>query len=241
MTTNSIPYSASEFPIIETREDLLRTLLTDPAKVAALCSAHSQLPARAMPVVVLGTAIFGGAVGVFRGGWQILWGALKMPLVFLLALMITVPAVFLFGRLRGAQWSYQTVATACLVAMARCALVMLAFSPFFWASISIFSDPMTAYGVARIAFGGTTLLALLSGVPVFFFSIDRIDQRWQVTAFAICVFVLATAQCAWVFAPFLVSPNLQHTPFLHAIDHRTAIGAMVDTFLRALGQGNANQ
>src|SRR5204863_6799659 len=67
----------------------LDELLKRPAQVARAIEAGSELTARTrtyVKVLVACTATFGAALGFYRGGAQILFAAVKLPLVTLLTL-----------------------------------------------------------------------------------------------------------------------------------------------------------
>ena len=73
----------------------LALLLRDPREVARRCLEEEGLKPLALAslgALAVGAAVFGGVVGSFRGGEQILYGAVKVPVAMLAALVICVPA-----------------------------------------------------------------------------------------------------------------------------------------------------
>src|SRR5437762_10703708 len=73
--------------------------------------------------------IFGGCLGAFRGGWQIPFGAFKLPLVVLLTACIAAPSLTALGRaLSGSSSAVRDFALV-LASLALATLVAAALAP----------------------------------------------------------------------------------------------------------------
>ena len=73
---------------------LIATLLRAPAEVLDdRADTLRQLAPRLLAITLVGAAVFGGVTGAYRGGLQILFAAIKMPILFLAPVAIGLPAV----------------------------------------------------------------------------------------------------------------------------------------------------
>lgn len=80
-------------------------------------------------ISLVSAAIFGGVVGTYRAGLQLLYASLKLPLLWMVPVLVTLPAVRAFHRVCGIEVSYGQVALAVLVGCARSALLLAVASP----------------------------------------------------------------------------------------------------------------
>jgi len=80
----------------------------------------------------VGAAVFGGVIGSFRGGVQIFYGAVKVPLAMLAALAICAPAFHALAAGFGRAWPMRSIIALALAAAGRASLVLLALSPALW-------------------------------------------------------------------------------------------------------------
>ena len=90
-----------------------------------------------MKVLIACTATFGAALGFYRGGAQILFAALKLPLVTLVTLAVVAPLLHLLNRALERPANMARDVSALVAALARGALVLAAETPLIWAAHAV--------------------------------------------------------------------------------------------------------
>jgi len=111
---------------------ILNRLLRAPGEIAEDCREDRDLRAIAVTslvAVALGAAAFGGVIGSFRGGIQILYAAVKLPAALLLTLAICAPAFHALAAGLGRAFPMRSIIALALASAGRAALVLLALSP----------------------------------------------------------------------------------------------------------------
>lgn len=78
---------------------------------------------------VLFLALFGCLIGAFHGPLQALTSAIKLPLLYLLTLLITFPTLYVFNILFGARFSMRQYFSLLLGATAINSVLLLGFAP----------------------------------------------------------------------------------------------------------------
>ena len=205
----------------------LSLLLSSPREVARRCLEEEGLKPLAVAslgALALGAAVFGGVVGSFRGGEQILYGAIKVPIALLGALVICVPALHGIAASLGRAWPLRTVIALTLAAAGRAALVLLAFSPVLWLAY----DLGLGYHAAALAATGAYGLAGLAALGVLLRGLGR-GKHAVTTALAfVAVFLAAGGQTGWILRPYLVRPQTGDVPFVRSIE-----GGFADAVVRS--------
>ena len=87
--------------------------------------------ARGLVVIILvGAAIFGAAMGFYRGGIQMLFAAIKLPLAILLTAALSVPAYMAMNTAANREARPRQDACLVLLALAGASLIISATAPF---------------------------------------------------------------------------------------------------------------
>lgn len=200
-------------------------VMRQPQAVARRCVAQENLAplvAASLGAIVLGAAVFGGVVGGYRGGIQVLFAGLKVPLAMLGALVLCVPAYHALGTALGRPLPLRSIVALTVTAAARASLVLLALCPGLW----LFIDLGTSYhGAALLA----ALVYALAGLTSLSILLHALHQRGggsllglfqtltTMLAFAL-VFLLASAQTSWLLRPYLVRPRTEEVPLLRRVE-----------------------
>jgi len=157
-----------------------------------------------LAITVVSAAIFGGVVGAYRGGIQLLYASVKLPLLWLIPVLVTLPAIRAFHRVCGIGVNYGQVALAVLVGCARSALLLAVASPVLWLLFSLRVDyhwavlVLCASLLAAGVLGLATLARILPGAGA---------GKWlsnTLTGLAVGVVI---AQSGWVLRPFVARPR----------------------------------
>lgn len=193
----------------------LEILLRNPAETARRAIAGESmrpLVATSIAAIVAGGAAFGGVVGSFRGGAQIAYAGVKLPLALLAILVLCVPAFHAIGAALGRAWRYRAVIALSLAAAARGALVLLALAPVLWLAIDRGLGYHATALAATMAFaigGAASLGVLLRGLG------SGTGQLTCALAIAM-VFLAVSGQTSWILRPWLVRPRSEDVPFVRA-------------------------
>ncbi len=181
-------------------------LLRDPAAIARAILEGRRIRAIAITsilAVAIGTIAYGGVVGSVRGGAQIAYAAVKMPLVSLLTLSLVAPFVAGLATSFGRPIGLARAVAIVLAQSARAALVLLAFAPIVALLLVLTPSYHEEVLYAAAGFG----LAGLAGLGVLRNAIADGEGAWTMRALVVVGFVLVSAQCAWVLRPWVSRPS----------------------------------
>lgn len=79
--------------------------------------------------IVALSAFYGATVGLYQGGWQILSAALKIPFVFIVTLLVTLPLFYIVQLLLGSKLGLWQVLTLVLSALTLTSIILAAAAP----------------------------------------------------------------------------------------------------------------
>lgn len=202
--------------------DLLRSvdqLLRDPPGALQRIRDARDLAslARAMIVTVaLGAGIFGAAMGAYRGGLQVLYAGVKLPLVVLLTTAVCAPALTALNASLGRQACLRRDLSLVLSALARTSLVMAAQAPIVLLAVRVgisYHSMILLVVACSVLAGGVGLALFLRGL--------HLSQSRSMTAVALAlltIFGVVGTQMSWTLRPFVVRPRTPETPFVRAVE-----------------------
>lgn len=187
-----------------------------------------QLIAKAM-LMVLGasSASVGVVLGMYRGGLQVLFAGIKLPLVVLATVAVCAPLYTALKRSLGHRSSLAKDLAMCLSALALMSLVSASLAPLLlWAILDGASYHKLILGTVGIgAMGG------LAGYVLFFRGMSGQIQRGHrlIATTLLIVMGLVGVQLSWVMRPYLVRPQTVETPFV-----RSSEGSFLDSVLKSV-------
>ncbi|WP_437790638.1 hypothetical protein [Sorangium sp. So ce693] len=211
---------------------VLSRLLRAPSEVAASCREDRDIRAIALAslgAIALGSAVFGGVIGSFRGSEQIVFAAVKVPLAMLITLALSVPALHAFSAVLGRPWPMRSVIALALASAGRSSLVLLAFAPVLWLAI----DVGLGYHASSVAAWLAYAVAGLAALGVLVRGIGAGRGRWLTAVAFMAVFFAVGGQAAWILRPYLGRPSEREVPFLRAREGSFS-DALVKSFRSAL-------
>lgn len=204
-------------------------ILRDPTAIAERCiderNLH-RLVSTALVSIVVGASLFGAAVGSFRGGVQIAFAAIKLPIVLIATLVVFAPALFGLSRSLGRAWSFGTVVALATSSIARAALVLGALAPPLWLALDagiVGYHLGTLLAVAMMGAAGVMSLAIGTAV------LSPTPRDGALALLAGAVFFAALGQSSWVLRPYLVRPRETETVFV-----RPPEGTFIEATLRSI-------
>jgi hypothetical protein len=167
-------------------------------------------------IIIVGTGLYGAAMGCWRDAQQALYTAIKFPLIILLTTLGNGLLNGMLAPLLGLNLGFRQSLQAVLTSFTSAAVILGSFSPllFFlvWNAPPISANKAGVYpliqltNVAAIAFAGVTanlrlakLLEQLAGSAVVG---RRVLVAWLAGNF------LLGSQLTWILRPFIGSPDL---------------------------------
>jgi len=167
--------------------------------------------------IVIGCALYGGVVGLWRAPQQALYTAIKMPLLIFLTCGGNALLNGLLAQVLGAGLSFRQSSVAILMSFALASLILAALSPI--ALFLLWNTPPLASAergvghavtllsdVLFIAYAGvvanTRLLRLLTRICASPAAAQRVFWSWLAGN------LFLGAQLSWVLRPFIGSPGL---------------------------------
>jgi hypothetical protein len=166
-------------------------------------------------VIVLGFApVYGGMMGSFNLDsperiWQVVFSALKVPLLLLATGLLCLPGFFVLNTLLGLRDDFRESAQAILAGQAglSIALASLSLLTRFW----YFST--SSYRAALLFNAGMFTLATIAGQIVmlrYYRVLIRRNRRHQTMLYAwMVMYAFVGIQMGWVLRPFVGSPGLK--------------------------------
>ncbi|MFQ5505731.1 MAG: hypothetical protein ACE5F1_13175 [Planctomycetota bacterium] len=169
--------------------------------------------------------VYGLCMGLFpitrdagRGGLQMAATMLKVPLLFLLTLLVTFPSLYVFSALAGSRLGAKSTLRLLVVAIAVNLAVVAGFGPvtaFFVLCTKSYSF-IKLLNVAMFAIGGVISLVFLRRTLAHVFGPggatpkDRFQggRARQIFGVWIVVYGIVGAQMGWVLRPFIGAPEL---------------------------------
>jgi hypothetical protein len=191
----------------------LLDLLRDPERALSASRDPRQQASFArscLVAIAIGGALFGATVGSFRGGPQVGFAALKIPVATLLTMAVAGPALFALAAAFGRRWTLPSALAVMLGAGARSSLVLGALSPVLWLAI----DLGVGYGSVKLAATAAYGAAGLSGLTLLLRGLGREAGRLGAASCFVMVFLVTGAQTAWVLRPYLGDPHDTTVPLL---------------------------
>jgi hypothetical protein len=210
-----------EAPAPEVREGalgVLDELLRDRRALIARIAAGQDLECvvRTLLVcVIVAGAVFGGVIGGFRGGRQVAYAAIKMPLVLLLTAALAAPALHAVGRVFGRRARFASDMALALAVVALCAMLLGALSPVLWLAFEV--NP--SYHRAALWVTWAVGIAGLLSVGLLYGGLLQQGRRFIVTGLAfLVVYGAVGSQMAWTLRPWLLRPRSPEPVFVRGLE-----------------------
>lgn len=204
-------------------DELLRT---PEALVARITAARDlrELVRTLLAVALVGSAVFGAAVGTYRGGAHILATAVKLPLAVLGTAVLCAPALWAANEATGRGGDLRRDFALLVAALARAAVFVGALAPVLLVVALPYDRQILVVSAIALAGGlfGATFLYRACAVPTL------VGRDWVVGAVG-ALALLVASQLVWVTRPYVVHPEAPDPPALRALD------AGDSGFLDALG------
>lgn len=172
---------------------------------------------RAMLVTIAAScAIFGAVLGLYRGGVQIAYAAIKVPMVVLLTAALCAPCLTAFNAALDRPFALRRDLALMLVSLAMGSLLLVAQAPLLLLCAVVgagyHTSILVVFGCAAVA-GLGSLVVFVRGVRA------QAPRRAGSAALALVLVVAAVgAQMGWTLRPYLVRPRTPEVPFVRGIE-----------------------
>lgn len=163
---------------------------------------------------ILFFALYGAVIGSSHSLWQALSSAAKLPAVFLITLVVSLPTLYFFNVLFGANLSLSQNFALILTAITITAVLLLSFAPvtlFFLITTSNYQFfKLLNVGIFAITGSiGVRFLAqgmdMIGGVEA---EVEGVQARRRLMRFWILLYAFVGTQLAWTLRPFFGAPGL---------------------------------
>ncbi len=172
----------------------------------------------AIVAVVVGGGIYGAVMGSFGGlagdrGLQIVFSAVKVPLLLLLTTALALPSFFVINTVLGLRKDWPAALRAVLGAQGAVAVVLAALAPYtaLWYASSGHYHRATAFN------GVVFLVASVAAQGVlrrYYAPLVAANRRHLATARGwLVLYAFVAVQLGWVLRPFVGDPSLPPTFF----------------------------
>ena len=158
-------------------------------------------------------ALYGGVMGSTHSVLQVLASALKLPLLFLVTLLVCAPALYFFNLIFGSNQSLGQNIALMLTAITITSVVLLSLAPivlfFILTSSSYQFFKLLNVGVFTVAgFVGVSYLSqgmrAISGSRA-----EGASARANLVRLWILIYAFVGSQAAWTLRPFVGAPSMK--------------------------------
>lgn len=157
-------------------------------------------------------ALFGAVIGSEHSVWQALASGVKLPLLFLITLLVCLPTLYFFNTIFESSLSLSQNFALLLSAITMTAIILLAFAPvvlFFLITTSQYQF-YKLLNVAIFAIAGWIGVRQLSQGMRMLTANDRrgAKMRGRILGLWILLYAFVGSQLAWTLRPFFGAPGL---------------------------------
>lgn len=173
---------------------------------------------RLFACLILFGLLYGAAMGSYRGlvgesQWlrQIVYSAVKVPLLFSVTFAISLPSFFVLNSLFGLRSDFDRAVRALVATQAGLAIILASLAPLtmlWYASSDDYRHALLFNGL-MFALASLSAQWLLRGYYGPLIAANR-RHRWLLWTWG-CVYVLVAVQMAWLLRPFIGAPGLEVT------------------------------
>ncbi|MDR3633715.1 MAG: hypothetical protein P4L84_07745 [Isosphaeraceae bacterium] len=190
--------------------------------LALLRHADSLLRTRPRPVVgslraLVGTAVlfglfYGGVMGTFGGiggarVWQLIYSAVKVPLLLVVTFGLSLPSFFVLNTLVGLRADFAAALRALAATQAGLTVILASFAPFTLLWYASSADYPAAILFNALMFGAASLSAQILLRRGYRPLIERDGRhRWLLRTWLL-IYAFVGVQMGWLLRPFIGAPD----------------------------------
>ena len=136
----------------------------------------------AILATIISGALYGAVMGLYAGGIQILYDAVKIPLLLLISLFVSLPTYYVLNGILGGELSLRQMSVLFMISVTVMSVMMIAFLPvtlFF--TLTTPERTFAAYGftvILNVLFFGISGLTAVSYLLGGFNRIHGENRKW---------------------------------------------------------------
>ena len=189
-------------------------------------------------IVVL-SAIYGAIMGLYPGNLQILYNAIKIPMLLLITLYITAPSFYVLTSLLGGKRSLSQVIVLLLSSVTVMSTILLALVPvnlFF-----ILTTPNTTFSTEAFIILLNVLIFTLAGIFALVYLLRGFMALYPggewILSFLVggFIFIFVGTQLAWVLRPYF-----HYRGYFISPPEKNFYAAMIELIFRLLKGGGTD-
>lgn len=177
--------------------------------------------------IAIAMALVGAALGSYRGGIQIGYAAIKLPLVLLGTAALSAPVLSAVGAALGRRSRLGVDLALVMSALAFGALLLAACAPLILLgrSLDVPYHQMILGTVCAFGLAGIASLHMIGAA----IAAERTPGRIAALLGLCCTFALVGGQLAWALRPYLVRPRAEQVPFVREVE-----GSLFDSIAESM-------
>jgi hypothetical protein len=159
--------------------------------------------------LVLCGVVYGGVMGAYGARpWQMVYSAVKVPLLLLATLALSLPSYFVANTLLGLRSDFAAVVRAIVAAQAVLTIVLVALAPLtvFWYASA--TDYHAAILFNAVMFAIASLASQLVLVRGYRPLIARSSKHRQLLGTWFVIYAFVGIQMGWSLRPFIGAPGI---------------------------------
>jgi hypothetical protein len=164
--------------------------------------------ARSWPLLVICGLVYGGVMGAFAGRLgQVVFSAVKVPLLLLATLGLSLPSYFVLNTLLGVRADFASALRGIVASQAGLTVVLVALAPLttFWYASSADYDAAILFNAAMFAVASLAAQVLLARAyrPLI---ARNARHRWLLRIWLL-LYAFVGIQMGWILRPFIGAPD----------------------------------
>lgn len=168
---------------------------------------------RLLTCAVLGGLLYGAVMGTFAGFggdrlWQVVFSAVKVPLLLLTTFALSLPSFFVLNSLLGLRGDFGRVLWALLQAQAGLTIILAALAPYTALWYLSFADYQAAILFNAFLFAIASVLAQALLRRAYAPLIARNRRHRLLLRAWLLIYAFVGIQMGWVLRPFVGSPEM---------------------------------
>ena len=152
-------------------------------------------------------AIYGGIMGLYSGGAQVISSALKLPALYLITLVVCLPTLYFFDLLLGSKLSFKQYVALGLALVASASVLLFSFAPiilFFLISVQGYNFFLLLNVLIMGATGYISVRLFYSGMRSMPQHTNADENlRRQLLQGWVVLYGLIGSQLGWTLSPFV--------------------------------------
>ncbi len=179
---------------------------------------HTSSPRQIILLMIVFGFLYGAVMGSFGGVtgerfWQVVYSAVKVPMLLSLTFAISLPSFFVINTILGLRDDFAKSLRALVATQAALTVVLASFAPFtaLWYASS--ADYQAALLFNTLIFGSASVTAQLLLLRLYRPLIASNPRHRVMVRLWLVIYAFVGIQMGWVLRPFIGSPNAATTFF----------------------------